>query len=124
MIEKIQCLDREAPIAELSECYHLIPIRVQDKVKWVRPSDRLLVNQATPAECNPHFGLKLNTQEGAWIQITPHPKAIPAPLQAHILNHNVTARHHLDMSAGGLYSLEELRAWQAHLEQGVTHSAV
>jgi len=84
----------------------------------------LLVNQATPEECNAHFGLKLHTQEGAWIQITPSPKAIPAPLQRHILDHNVTGRHHLDMSTGGLYSSEELRAWQSHLEQAVTHSAV
>ena len=56
--------------------------------------------------------------------MTPSPKAIPAPLQMHILDHNVTGRHHLDMSTGGLYSSEELRAWQSHLEQGVTHSAV
>ena len=26
VIEKIQCLSREAPVAKLSECYHLIPI--------------------------------------------------------------------------------------------------
>ena len=84
----------------------------------------MLVNQVTPAECNGHFGLKLHTQEGAWIQMTPSPKAIPAPLQQNILNHNVSGRHHQDMSSGGLYSSEELRAWQTHLEQGVTHSAV
>ena len=54
----------------------------------------------------------------------PTPKAIPAPLKGHIFDHNITGRHHLDMSTGGLYSSEELRAWQSHLEQGVTHNAV
>ena len=63
VIEKIQCMDKTAPIVELESCYRLTPIHLQGEIKWVRPTDRLLVNQATPTECNSHFGLKLHMLE-------------------------------------------------------------
>ena len=110
-LEKVQCLKQIAVIAELETCYCLIPIQTETGVKYVRPSDRLLISQATPAECNTHFGLKLKTLEGPWIQLNPTAQVIPAPVLHRILDHNMTGRYDKDLSSGGLYSTEELQAW-------------
>ena len=104
----MKCTKQIAVIAEIETCYNFIPVQTEAGVRYVQPSDRLLISQVTPTQCDSHFGLKIHTLEGPWVQLNPIPQVIPAPVRHLILDHNQTGRHHEDMSHGGLYSTEEL----------------
>ena len=71
--------------------------------------------------CNKHFGLKVLTSEGIWIELNPDAKKIPEPADLPVIEHDL---HHEDLSDGEIFTETELEAWTQHLELGDIMDAV
>ena len=117
-IEHFHCVRKVAEIADNSEsCYADIPL----KNGFVKAHNRLFTEHSARLPCNPHFGLKVFTEEGVWIELNPKAKKIDEPL---IVPSNILEYKHEDMSDGGLYTTAELESWKAHLAMPDYHDAV
>ena len=124
VVEHIQCSPRTGRIREDAPlCYDQIPIDTPDGKGFIQPSTRTFLNRATPRPCYSHFGLKIFTNEGIWIELNPYPKAIPEPKRLPLVQ-GITQGQHEDISTGGLYSDSELQSWRKHMEIGDFHESV
>ena len=68
-----------------------------------------------------HYGLKIVTEEGVWIEFKPTIHKIAEPLDFPI--HTQTFEHE-DLSQGGLFTDSELVSWRKHIELGDLQNAV
>ena len=117
-VEHVTCKSKQAPILEnLQFCYDSIPIQGG----FVKVPARTFTAHAAPRPCNTHFGLKILTREGIWIELNPEAKKIQEPAALPAIEHDL---HHEDLSDGGIYTKTELDAWTRHIELGDIVDAV
>ena len=119
VLEVFECKMLEGKIAEDKEdCYRDIPLQKG----FVKPHNRLFTEISPKRPCNQHFGLKIKTKEGEWIEVNPGLKKIPVP---EILpeQNNATFVHE-DVSSGGIYTGVELENWRRHMQLGDLHESI
>jgi hypothetical protein len=123
-IEYMDCPLHQATIVENSQhCYHDIPILGPTGPGFVRPSNQVHMSHSAPRPCVTHFGLKVFTNEGIWIELSPTLHEIEAPPQM-TLTPSTQEHTYEDLSEGGIYSVTELDNWRKHLEIGDYHDAI
>ena len=112
-VEHFKCKAKTGQLADnLDVCYaDHIPIIGG----FVKVSTRTFTAHAAPRACNRHYGLKVLTAEGVWIELNPEAKKIHEPADLPAIEHEL---HHEDLSDGGIYTETELEAWTRHLELG------
>ena len=71
----------------------------------MKVTNRSITSHASPRPYNPHYGLKIATLEGPWIELTPTVKQIQTP--AIVLALALGFKHE-DLSVGGIYTSAEL----------------
>ena len=76
---------------------------------------------SAPIPCNTHYGFKVITKEGIWIQFKPSIHNIREPLDLPINTKDFNPK---DLSYGFLFINTELEAWRKHLELVNLHNAV
>jgi len=120
-IDMIECTPKIGKIKENMEtCYRDIPI----EEGFIQPQNRLFMRKCPMQPCSSHFGVKVHTREGVWIELNPIPRTIPTPAKLPSLSDPMTPSQHEDLSDGGIYSTSELESWRKHLEVGNFHDAV
>ncbi len=112
-----ECLSKTSEIREESTCYQDIPIKPSG---YVKPLTRQQVAHSNPVPCSSTFPLSIRAEEG-WIQITPHLKLRPNPLE---MKPDQDELEMEDFSAGGLYSQKELDDWKHTLNFPAYEQAV
>ena len=118
VIEHFHCAMKVAAIADdATSCYADIPL----KRGFVKAYNRLFTEHSARLPCNPHFGLKVLTEENIWIELNPIAKQIDEPST---LPSNILEYQHEDMSEGGLYTEAELESWKTHLAMPDYHDAI
>ena len=116
--EHFKCSKKKGKILDnLEVCHDEIPI----VGGYVRVSTKTFMAHSAPRPCNKHFGLKILTSEGVWIELNPEAKKIPEPADLPAIDHDL---HHEDLSDGGIYTKTELAAWTRHIELGDIVDAV
>ena len=111
-VEHFKCAEKKGQLADnLEVCYDEIPV----EGGFVKVSTRTFTTHAAQRPCNRHFGLKVLTAEGIWIELNPEAKKIQEPADLPAIEHDL---HHEDLSDGGIYTETELEAWTRHLELG------
>ena len=111
-VEHFKCAEKTGQLADDKKiCYDDIPI----VGGFVKVSTRTFTAHSAPKTCNRHYGLKLLTAEGIWIELNPEAKKIQEPADLPAIEHDL---HHEDLSDGGIYTETELEAWTRHLELG------
>ena len=117
-VEYVKCKAKKGQLLDnLQLCYDAIPIQGG----FVKVPTRTFTAHAAPRPCNKHFGLKLFTSEGIWIELNPEAKKIPEPADLPPIEHDL---HHEDLSDGGIYTKTELDSWTRHIELGDIVDAV
>jgi hypothetical protein len=117
-VEYVECKSKKGKLLDnLQLCYDAIPIQGG----FVKVPTRTFTSHAAPRPCNKHFGLKIFTSEGVWIELNPQAKKIPEPANLPAIEHDL---HHEDLSDGGIYTKTELEAWTRHIELGDIVDAV
>ena len=117
-VEYVECKSKKGKLLDnLQLCYDAIPIQGG----FVKVPTRTFTSHAAPRPCNKHFGLKIFTSEGVWIELNPQAKKIPEPADLPAIEHDL---HHEDLSDGGIYTKTELEAWTRHIELGDIVDAV
>ena len=118
-IEHFVCERKRGTIkAAPTQCYDEIPL---ENGKFVKVTNQVLTSHASPRPCNPHYGLKIATLEGPWIELTPTVKQIQTPAMVPAL---APGFKHEDLSVGGIYTSAELDSWREHIAYGDLHSAI
>ena len=119
-VERFSCTRRTGALAPaLDTCYQDIPLA--NKGQFVKPETRILTTFSAPIPCTEHYGLKVLTEEGVWIEFNPSIRKIADPLDLPV--HALDFQHE-DLSQGGIFTNTELEAWRKHLELGDIHNAV
>ena len=119
-VQRFECPKKTAELASsLDICYHDIPLA--NNGGFVKPETRTLTTFSAPIPCNQHYGLKIITEEGVWIEFKPTIHKIAEPLDLPI--HTQTIEHK-DLSQGGLFTDGELESWRKHIELGDLQNAV
>ena len=111
-VEHFKCAKKKGQLRDdMDICHDDIPITEG----FVKVPTRTFTAHSAPKPCNRHFGLKVLTSEGIWIELNPEAKKIQAPANLPAIEHDL---HHEDLSDGGIYTETELEAWTRHLELG------
>ncbi len=111
-----QCKEKTGTIQPQSKCFKNIPI----EGGFVNAISRVFTQHSAPTRCNQNFPLEVNTNEG-WITLNPQPTQVHAPAELPLEHYIV---HHNDLAGGGMYTENELKNWQDHLEDGSYADAV
>ena len=118
-IERFECEEKRGQIKSSDVCYEDIPLNDGGYVKAV---SRMFANTSAVVPCKPRFGIKIKTEEQIWIELSPKPRRINQPAE---YPHEIqTGVKHEDLSSGGLYTTEEIRAWESHLSFGDVSEAI
>ena len=111
-VEHFKCAKKKGQLRDdMDICHDDIPITGG----FVKVPTRTFTAHSAPKPCNKHFGLKVLTSEGIWIELNPEAKKIQEPANLPAIEHDL---HHEDLSDGGIYTETELEAWTRHLELG------
>ena len=111
-VEHFKCAQKKGQLRDdMDVCHDEIPI-VEG---FVRVPTRTFTAHSAPRPCNKHYGLKVLTSEGIWVELNPEAKKIQEPANLPAIEHDL---HHEDLSDGGIYTETELEAWTRHLELG------
>ena len=89
--------------------------------QYVKVTNSILTSHASPWPCNPHYGLKIRTLEGPWVELTPALKQIQTPAIFPVLAPRYQRE---DLSVGGIYIGAELDSWREHIAYGDLHTAI
>ena len=111
------CVNKVAKLMTRETCYDNIPIEGDN---FVHPQTRVLTNTAAKTPCNKFFPTTIETLEG-WVTINPHITPSATPQNMSIMDNTVS---HEDMSIGGIYTDQELAAWESQLQFSNFHQAV
>ena len=118
-VEHFTCSRRTGQIKGAPQhCYEEIPL--QDG-RFVKVVNRVATVHASPIPCNGRYGIKLQTLEGVWIEITDKLIPIATPRTVPVLSPDYS---HEDLSRGGIYTEEELTSWNQHVQFGDLHEAI
>ena len=117
-IEHFKCKPKTGQLADDNKiCYEDIPL----KNGYVKVNTRTFTNYSAPRPCDDHYGLKLLTTEGVWVELNPGVRKMVTPEDLPAMDHEF---HHEDLSDGGLYTEAELDSWKKHLQLGDQHDAI
>ena len=110
------CDAKRGKVETRKECYTDIPI----KNGYVTPGNRVFSAFSTKIDCSLHFPTTVRAEE-SWIELRPTPTAVAKPQEFPLDQHEAK---HTDLSAGGLYTDEEVLSWENHLENARYHHEV
>jgi hypothetical protein len=113
-----RCENKTAKIREEAVCYKDVPIQPSG---FVNPLTRQYALHSTQVLCSRTFPLTIRANEG-WIQILPHLKIRPDPLEK--APDGIVVPSHKDFSHGGLYSDQELADWVHEVSFPSYHQAL
>ena len=105
-------------------CYQDIPVKAAQSDKtavWVDPVSHLVKKHSTPAPCSTHFPLVLQ-EEQLWLEL-PALRPVPAPSNQTLI-HPSSTPDMIDLASGGLYTAEEVQAWEDLLSFPTYHMAL
>ena len=88
---------------------------------FIKMPSKVATKHASIIPCNSHYGLKILTMEGIWIEITKTIRQIATPETAPLLSPGYI---HEDLSSGGIYTEAELKAWEQKVLYGDLHAAI
>ena len=111
------CMVKEDQIDSLPKCYTDIPIKSGG---FVTPVSRVYKRYSKEVQCNQHFPLTIHALQ-SWIELTPEPKTIKTPNELPLTKHDEIK--HLEVT-GGIYTQDEVKAWQWHIEQSGYHNQI
>jgi len=118
-VDRFVCAKKTGQLAtSLDICYEDIPLADQG---FIKPDTRVYTSHSAPKPCNPHYGLKVYTDEKVWVELNPKARKMTEPKELPTTLHSFD--HH-DLSKGGLYTPTELEAWKMHIELGDMHDAI
>ena len=118
-VEHFICVRRTGKIKGAPQhCYEEIPL---DDDTFVKISNRLVTRHGSAIPCNSHYGLKVQTLEGVWIEISQTIRQIATPDTVPLLD---PGYQHEDLSAGGIYTEDELKSWSDKIMYGDLHQAI
>ena len=115
------CPERQDTIRTAKNCYEDIPIGEEGSSSFVTPVTRIYTTHSKKKPCNVKFPSTVKAVE-KWIEMRPDPTPVSAPAKPS--NSYSEDEHHLDVARGGLYTEEEVKAWEDHLEQQNYHKSV
>ena len=120
-IERFECEEKIGQIKSSNICYEDVPLTDGGYVKAV---SRMFTNTSAVIPCKPRFGIKIKTEEQIWIELsgvgTPRRMHQPAEYPH---KKEVEVKHE-DLASGGLYTPEEIQAWESHLSFGDVSEAI
>ena len=120
-IERFECEEKRGQIKSSNICYEDVPLTDGGYVKAV---SRMFTNTSAVIPCKPRFGIKIKTEEQIWIELsgvgTPRRMHQPAEYPH---KKEVEVKHE-DLASGGLYTPEEIQAWESHLSFGDVSEAI
>ena len=97
-MEHFKCAQKKGQLVDnLEVCHDEIPI-VEG---YVKVPTKTFTAHSAPRPCNKHFGLKVLTSEGIWIELNPEAKKIPEPADLPAIEHVL---HHEDLLDGGIFT--------------------
>ena len=111
------CLSKKAKIETLTTCMADIPINTG---QFVNPQTRVMVKTSPQKECNKHFPMIIESEEG-WISINPSLVPVSPPLTKDFV---IKRFAHESLSHGGIYTDEEVKAWESLIEYSSFHTAL
>ena len=103
------CEDSVGKIGTRLSCHKDISL---ENGKFVNAKTRILQNNSPQMDCNIHFPLVVESMEG-WISINPDIKSVNEPKEMSIESKTI---NHEDISEGGLYTDEQLEAWETIIQ--------
>ncbi len=103
------CETKVGKIETRTTCHKDIPI---ENGKFVNARTKILQNNSPTMDCNIHFPMIVESMEG-WISINPDIKSVNEPREMSIERKTV---NHEDISEGGLYTDEQLAAWETIIQ--------
>ena len=101
----------------MENCYDAIPI---EQNWFVHTRTRVATKNAAKIECNNFFPNTILTMEG-WVTINPHIKPSASPRNISLIGVNI---NHESLAHGGIYTEQELAAWEAQIQFQTFHEAV
>ena len=104
-LEHFVCTRKTGKIkADPEHCYEEIPM---EDGTFVKVPNRLTTKHASVIPCNNHYGLKIQTLEGPWIEITKTVRQIATPEVTPLMS---PGYHHEDLATRGIYTEAELKS--------------
>ena len=117
------CPEKVAKVASLEQCHSQFPILVEDTVKFVSPTTRILSDHDQPIPCPPiNFAMTVKSVEGKWITINPEVKVRAPPAEGSLTDYD--QQQHEDMSTGGLYTDQEIKKWENMIQWSTFRESV
>ena len=121
---KFTCPKVVVQILQSDKCYTDIPVMKSSdgRALWVSPVTRLIRRYSTPAPCSVHFPLVIQ-EEGLFLEL-PTLRPMTAPLNQSIMGTDEEGNKMIDLARGGLYTHEEVSAWEDLLAFPIYHTAL
>lgn len=119
-----QCPEVSLQILTDKRCFTDIPVKStsEDHAQWVDPTTRVLKHHSTVVPCSPHFPLVI--QEGKmWLEL-PSLRPVAAPQNNTLALRRSEPILSTDFAAGGLYTQDEVNAWESLLSFPSYHQAL
>ena len=105
-------------------CYADVPVtRRGKKATWVDPTTRVLKYHSTPAPCNVHFPLVMQSND-LYVELPSLRTVTPPMNQTLLLPTNPNGEEFTDLAKGGLYTKAEISAWEDLLAFPAYHKAL
>ena len=111
------CTEKKAKIETLDTCRADIPLSTG---KFVKPQTRVMIHTSPRIECNQHFPMVIQSEEG-WIGITPSLIPVSPPLKKDFI---LDEFQHESLAHGGIYTEQEVKAWESLIEYSNFHTAL
>ena len=116
------CPQKTGIIKQSSECWDKVPLVTEDdKPLYVDLVTRVATRHAAPAPCLAHFPLYVQTKTKGWIQLRDTIVPVDPPEKRHLLESHL---EHQSFSGKGLYTEDEIRAWEVMSSYGTFQDSV
>ena len=140
VVYQYQCEARLVVAQPVTECFNALPVEFAHRVKganytrpskpewYLEPLTHRLSKVATNIKCTPSFFHRYQDVLGRWIAQTPDYKMVANPQEIVVNSRRNKTRVDTetppDFSQGGIYTSEDMDAFQAHLEFSRVRDAV
>lgn len=120
----MQCTPKIAQIRRTENCYHELPVYVNNKSMFLAPLTHILQAHAEQVECN-HITPPLYNIDGDWIGLAPHPITGTIPTLLPVLDEpRLEFKPIMPLGVSGIYTREEVDKVQRALTFGIERTAV
>ena len=121
---RFTCPRRVLQILQSTKCYTDIPVATPDQGKalWVSPVSRLVRSHSTPAPCSVHFPLIIQ-EAGLFLEL-PSLRLVTPPNNHSFIQADRKGMRMINLAQGGLYTEEEVSAWESLLAFPTYHAAL